>query len=156
MIPGEYFISDRPVAANAGRKTVRVRVSNTGNRPVQVGSHTHFFEVNKALEFPREKAYGFHLNIPAGTQPEQVFRLVYSRHAGPLFRFLIRFTANSETAEEILHDVFVEFLGGKFRPEPGASLKNWLYTLAKNKSLNHLRKKSFDVIRLSLTPGLKR
>ncbi len=67
MIPGEYFISDRQVVANAGRKTARVRVSNTGNRPVQVGSHTHFFEVNKALEFPREKAYGFHLNIPAGT-----------------------------------------------------------------------------------------
>ncbi|MEO9363419.1 MAG: urease subunit beta [Nitrososphaera sp.] len=67
MIPGEYFISDRPVAANAGRKTAKVRVSNTGNRPVQVGSHTHFFEVNKALLFPREKAYGFHLNIPAGT-----------------------------------------------------------------------------------------
>ncbi|WP_415281671.1 urease subunit beta [Candidatus Nitrososphaera sp. FF02] len=67
LIPGEYFISDRQVVANAGRKTARVRVSNTGNRPVQVGSHTHFFEVNKALEFPREKAYGFHLNIPAGT-----------------------------------------------------------------------------------------
>jgi urease subunit beta len=67
MIPGEYFISDRPVAANVGRKTTKVRVSNTGNRPVQVGSHTHFFEVNKALSFPREKAYGFHLNIPAGT-----------------------------------------------------------------------------------------
>ncbi len=67
MIPGEYFVSDKPVAANAGRKTVRVRVSNTGNRPVQVGSHTHFFEVNKALEFPRREAYGFHLNIPAGT-----------------------------------------------------------------------------------------
>lgn len=68
MIPGEYFImSDRPVAANRGRKTTRIRVSNTGNRPVQVGSHTHFFEVNRALLFPREKAYGFHLNIPAGT-----------------------------------------------------------------------------------------
>jgi urease subunit beta len=67
LIPGEYFVSDKPVAANAGRKTVRVRVSNTGNRPVQVGSHTHFFEVNKALEFPRREAYGFHLNIPAGT-----------------------------------------------------------------------------------------
>lgn len=67
LIPGEYFISDKPVIANAGRKTAKVKVSNTGNRPVQVGSHTHFFEVNKALEFPREKAYGFHLNIPAGT-----------------------------------------------------------------------------------------
>jgi urease subunit beta len=67
LIPGEYFISDRPVMANKGRKTATVRVSNTGNRPIQVGSHAHFFEVNKALSFPREKAYGFHLNIPAGT-----------------------------------------------------------------------------------------
>ena len=67
LIPGEYFISDRPVIANAGRKTARVKVSNTGNRPIQIGSHTHFFEVNKALLFPRAKAYGMHLNIPAGT-----------------------------------------------------------------------------------------
>ena len=67
MIPGEYFISDKPITANAGRKTAKVQVSNTGNRPIQVGSHTHFFEVNKALSFPREKAYGFHLNIPSGT-----------------------------------------------------------------------------------------
>ena len=67
LIPGEYFISDEPVTANKGRKTVSVSVSNTGNRPVQVGSHAHFFEVNKALLFPRARAYGFHLNIPAGT-----------------------------------------------------------------------------------------
>ena len=67
LIPGEYFISESPVIANKGRKTIMVKVSNTGNRPVQVGSHTHFFEVNKALSFPREKAYGFHLNIPSGT-----------------------------------------------------------------------------------------
>lgn len=67
LIPGEYFISDNPVMANAGRKTAKVKVSNTGNRPIQIGSHTHFFEVNKALEFPRKEAYGFHLNIPAGT-----------------------------------------------------------------------------------------
>jgi urease subunit beta len=67
MIPGEYFLSDEPVIANKGRKTVQITVSNTGDRPVQVGSHTHFFEVNKALLFPRAKAYGYHLNIPAGT-----------------------------------------------------------------------------------------
>ena len=53
--------------ANAGRKTVKLKVSNTGDRPVQVGSHTHFFEVNKALSFSREIAYGYHLNIPSGT-----------------------------------------------------------------------------------------
>lgn len=67
MIPGEYFLSDEPVIANKGRKTVNISVSNTGDRPVQVGSHTHFFEVNKALLFPRAKAYGCRLNIPAGT-----------------------------------------------------------------------------------------
>jgi urease subunit beta len=67
LIPGEYFISDKPVIANRGRKTVIVVVSNTGDRPVQVGSHAHFFEVNKALLFPRKKGYGFHLNIPSGT-----------------------------------------------------------------------------------------
>jgi urease subunit beta len=67
MIPGEYILSKEPVNCNENRKTVTVTVKNTGDRPCQIGSHTHFFEVNKAMEFPREKAYGFRLNIPAGT-----------------------------------------------------------------------------------------
>lgn len=67
MKPGEYFLSDAPIEANAGRATKRVTVSNTGDRPVQVGSHFHFFEVNRALEFDRAEAYGMRLNIPAGT-----------------------------------------------------------------------------------------
>lgn len=67
MIPGEYFLSDEPIIANEGKTTTSVKVRNTGDRPIQVGSHTHFFEANKALEFPREHAYGCHLNIPAGT-----------------------------------------------------------------------------------------
>lgn len=67
MIPGEYFLNDTPIIANKGRKTVKVTVSNSGDRPIQVGSHTHFFESNKALIFPRERAYGYHLNIPSGT-----------------------------------------------------------------------------------------
>ena len=67
MEPGEYLISDEPIEANAGRATVSVRVSNTGDRPVQVGSHAHFFEVNRALSFDRGTAYGYRLNIPAGT-----------------------------------------------------------------------------------------
>ena len=67
MIPGEYFISDEPIIANTGKTTTFVSVGNTGDRPIQVGSHTHFFEVNKALEFPRKQSYGYHLNIPAGT-----------------------------------------------------------------------------------------
>lgn len=67
MIPGEYFLAGDPIIANKGRKTVRIKVSNSGDRPIQVGSHTHFFETNKALVFSRKKAYGYHLNIPAGT-----------------------------------------------------------------------------------------
>jgi len=67
MIPGEYFLSNEPITANVGKSTTSVSVKNTGDRPIQVGSHTHFFEVNKALEFPREKSYGHHLNIPSGT-----------------------------------------------------------------------------------------
>ena len=67
MIPGEFFLSNEPITANVGKSTITVSVRNTGDRPIQVGSHTHFFESNKALEFPREKSYGYHLNIPAGT-----------------------------------------------------------------------------------------
>lgn len=67
MIPGEYILANDPIIANKNRETRKINVSNSGDRPIQVGSHTHFFEVNKALDFPREQAYGFHLNIPAGT-----------------------------------------------------------------------------------------
>ena len=67
MEPGEYLIPDGNVRANEGRTTRTLEVKNTGDRPIQVGSHTHFFEANKALLFTREQAYGYHLNIPAGT-----------------------------------------------------------------------------------------
>ncbi len=67
MIPGEYFLSREPIFANQGKKTVKIKVTNKGDRPIQVGSHTHFFEVNRALIFSRKHAYGFHLNIPSGT-----------------------------------------------------------------------------------------
>jgi urease beta subunit len=67
MIPGEYILSDAPIQANVGREIVEIEVTNTGDRPIQVGSHFHFFEVNKALLFPRRLAFGKRLNIPAGT-----------------------------------------------------------------------------------------
>ncbi|MBV9155929.1 MAG: urease subunit beta [Acidobacteriaceae bacterium] len=67
MIPGEYFLESKPIVANAGRGQVSILVRNAGDRPIQVGSHYHFFEVNRALVFDREKARGMHLNIPAGT-----------------------------------------------------------------------------------------
>lgn len=67
MIPGEYFLHDEPIEANAGRATVRIDVSNRGDRPIQVGSHCHFFEVNRHLSFDRAAAYGMRLNIASGT-----------------------------------------------------------------------------------------
>jgi urease subunit beta len=67
VIPGEYILSADPVLCNENRRTLKLTVKNTGDRPIQVGSHTHFFEVNKRLEFPREQAFGYRLNIPAGT-----------------------------------------------------------------------------------------
>jgi urease subunit beta len=66
--PGEYFLDETsPIEANVGRKTARITIRNTGDRPVQVGSHYHFYEVNNALDFERETARGMRLNIPAGT-----------------------------------------------------------------------------------------
>jgi urease subunit beta len=67
MIPGEFFIKDREIELNVGRETVRLTVSNAGDRPIQVGSHYHFFETNPALKFDRDKARGMRLDIPAGT-----------------------------------------------------------------------------------------
>jgi urease subunit beta len=64
--PGEWILSDQPVEINAGRRTCRLKVRNTGDRPIQVGSHFHFFEVNRALDFDRPQAMGMHLNIPGG------------------------------------------------------------------------------------------
>ena len=64
---GEIMPADRDIVLNEGRKTVSITVANTGDRPVQVGSHFHFFEVNRLLKFDRKKAYGYRLDIPSGT-----------------------------------------------------------------------------------------
>ena len=66
-VPGELFVDDGDIEINAARQTVTLKVTNTGDRPVQIGSHYHFFETNKALDFQRADAYGMHLDIPAGT-----------------------------------------------------------------------------------------
>jgi urease beta subunit len=66
MIPGEYFLEDGDILANAERPVIALVVANTGDRPVQVGSHFHFYEVNTALAFDRDQAYGMRLNIPSG------------------------------------------------------------------------------------------
>ncbi len=67
MIPGEYILANGDIELNAGRPTTTVTVVNTGDRPVQVGSHFHFYEVNRQMKFDREKALGMRLNIAAGT-----------------------------------------------------------------------------------------
>ena len=67
MIPGEYILGDGDIEANAGRRTIELTVANTGDRPIQVGSHFHFFEANRALRFDRSQAWGMRLNVPAGT-----------------------------------------------------------------------------------------
>lgn len=74
--------------------------------------------------------------------PEANFHAVYGRYSGPLFRYLYRFTGNNQSSEEILHDIFVELMNGKFRSSDQGSLKAWLFTVAKHRGLN-LRKKSF-------------
>ncbi len=67
VIPGEVILGEGDIVAFKGRQTVEMIVANTGDRPIQVGSHCHFFEANRALRFDREKAYGFRLQVPAGT-----------------------------------------------------------------------------------------
>ena len=66
MVPGQLFLKEEDIIGNAGKTVSKITVINTGDRPVQVGSHYHFFEVNEALQFQREEAFGKRLNIPAG------------------------------------------------------------------------------------------
>ena len=86
MTPGEIRVAEGDIELNVGRKTVTVAVVNTGDRPIQVGSHYHFFEVNDALRFERDKAYGHRLNIAAGTavrfEPGQTRTVELVRLAG--------------------------------------------------------------------------
>src|SRR5437660_7999150 len=67
MIPGGYLLESGDIEANVGRRTLELTVENTGDRPIQVGSHFHFFEANRALRFDRAQAFGMRLNVPAGT-----------------------------------------------------------------------------------------
>ena len=67
MIPGELFVEEGEIEINVGRETIKVTVANSGDRPIQVGSHYHFYETNPALQFDREPTKGFRLNIAAGT-----------------------------------------------------------------------------------------
>lgn len=86
MIPGEYIVADAPIKLNEGRNTLTVKVSNSGDRPVQVGSHYHFYETNLSLQFDREPTKGYRLNIAAGTavrfEPGQTREVELVEYAG--------------------------------------------------------------------------
>jgi urease subunit beta len=86
MIPGEIFPAEGDIVLNEGRKSVTIEVSNTGDRPIQVGSHYHFYETNTALEFDRQLALGFRLDIPAGSavrfEPGQTRDVTLVEYAG--------------------------------------------------------------------------
>lgn len=86
MIPGEYVFDGEDLELNAGRPVVTIRVNNTGDRPVQIGAHYHFFEVNKALVFDRQQAYGMRLDLPSGTavrfEPGEVKEVALIPYAG--------------------------------------------------------------------------
>lgn len=86
MIPGEYFIDEGEITLNDGRVTQTMEVSNTGDRPIQVGSHFHFYEVNEVLDFNREEAKAYRLNIAAGTavrfEPGQMREVELVEYAG--------------------------------------------------------------------------
>jgi urease subunit beta len=88
MIPGEIETADGEIALNEGRERVSVRVANTGDRPIQVGSHYHFYETNQGLSFDRERTKGFRLDIAAGTavrfEPGQERDVTLVRYAGDL------------------------------------------------------------------------
>ena len=111
MIPGELFIQNGEIELNAGRKTVTLTVANTGDRPIQVGSHYHFFETNPALKFDRKKARGMRLNITAGSavrfEPGQTREVTLVALAGK--RVIYGFRGDvMEGVGDMIHDVQVE------------------------------------------------
>jgi len=105
MIPGEYMLKPDDIIANAGRTTATVVVVNTGDRPVQIGSHFHFFEVNRQLQFNRTAAYGMRLNIPAGTavrfEPGEEKEVVLVEFGGARRAMGINNLVNGDTTREV-------------------------------------------------------
>ena len=104
MIPGEYFVGKNDIECNVGREIVNITVVNTGDRPVQIGSHFHFFEANRQMEFDRSKAFGMRLNIAAGTavrfEPGEEKDVVLVTFGGNRNAFSINNLVNGSTVSE--------------------------------------------------------
>ncbi|OIV43665.1 urease subunit beta [Flavobacterium johnsoniae] len=105
MIPGEYFISKGDIECNVDRKRTKVKVTNTGDRPIQVGSHCHFFEINRMMSFDRGEAFGMRLNIAAGTavrfEPGEEKEVELVAFSGARRAFGINNLVNGDTTLEI-------------------------------------------------------
>ena len=106
MIPGEYQLAEGDILANVGRKTVTIEVTNSGDRPIQVGSHYHFFETNNALKFDRTLARGMRLNVPSGNavrfEPGEVksVELVAFGGSQPFTASIIKLMANYKVGQD--------------------------------------------------------
>ena len=104
MIPGEYFVGKNDIECNVGREIVNITVVNTGDRPVQIGSHFHFFEANRQMEFDRSKAFGMRLNIAAGTavrfEPGEEKEVELVTFGGNRNAFGINNLVNGNTSDE--------------------------------------------------------
>jgi urease beta subunit len=107
MIPGEYLLGDGDIIGNVGRSVVELEVTNTGDRPIQVGSHFHFFEANRALRFDRQRAFGMRLNVPAGTavrfEPGDAKRVTLVEFGGARRVYGLNGLTQGATKETALH-----------------------------------------------------
>jgi urease beta subunit len=122
MITGEYFIEEGEIEANAGRRTVEVMVTHTGDRPIQIGSHFHFFEVNRALAFDRAAAFGFRLNIPSGNavrfEPGEKKRVVLVALGGSRIVRGLNGLTEGGTGPEDKESAMIRLREKGFREEP--------------------------------------
>ncbi|MDQ6901453.1 MAG: urease subunit beta [Bacteroidota bacterium] len=120
MIPGEYFVGTKDIECNVGRATAVVAVANTGDRPIQVGSHFHFFEVNRQMKFDREKAFGMRLNIAAGTavrfEPGEEKSVELVAFGGNRKVFSINNLVNGSVDEQVIkQDAIAKLSTGNFK-----------------------------------------
>jgi urease subunit beta len=146
MIPGELFFDGQPIQLNAGRETRTLQVNNTGDRPVQVGSHFHFFEVNRALVFDRAAAYGMRLDLPAGTavriEPGEIKTVQLVAMAGERIVYGGSGLVNGSLDDKKIHKQAMErldrWIRGElaFGPHPEAKRKS----VKKTKKLKKTRK----------------
>ncbi len=122
MIPGEFLLADGDVIGNAERRTVELVVANTGDRPIQVGSHFHFFEANKALRFDRAAAFGMRLNVPAGTaarfEPGDEKKVTLVALAGARLVHGLNALTDGATTDDALAAALVRARANGFGEEP--------------------------------------